>query len=244
MSDPIVPANPPSAPVFTAAGMLRGAQIVAPSMPGIIAFALAFGAASVQKGLTLWESVAMSFVLCAGASQMLSLEMWRETWTLGALLTIAAVTATVNARFILMGASLQPWFRGVSPAVQAGSLFFLFEASWLAAERDRAEGGHDVGVFLGAGLLSWSTWWIATIPGYLAGQLVTDPRRYALDLVMPFFFAAFAVPLWKGLGRSGAPWAIAAAVALAVHALVPGYLFILAGALAGAATGAFGRERR
>lgn len=209
-----------------------------PSMPGIVAFAFAFGAASVQKGLTLWESVAMSAILCAGASQMLSLEMWRDTWTLGALLTIAAVTATVNARFILMGASLQPWLRGLAAPAQAGSLFFLFEASWLAAERDRAAGGRDVGVFLGAGVLSWGTWWVATVPGYLAGRLATDPKRYALDLVMPFFFASLAVPLWRGLGRSGLPWAIAAVVAVATQALVPGYLFIVTGALAGALTGA------
>jgi predicted branched-subunit amino acid permease len=33
------------------------------------------------------------------------------------------------------------------------------------------------------------------------GALVSDPRRYGLDLVMPIFFAAMIVPLWRG-GRS------------------------------------------
>jgi predicted branched-subunit amino acid permease len=239
-----MPPIPDARPVVTVAGCLLGARIVAPSLPGVIAFAFAFGAASVQKGLTLWEAVGMSMVLTAGASQMLSLELWRETWTLGALLTIAAVTSAVNARFVLMGASLQPWLKGASLPAQAGSLFLLFEASWLAAERHRAEGGRDAGVFLGAGLLSWTVWWIATIPGYLTGALVTDPKRYALDLVLPFFFAAFAVPLWRGVGRSGPPWLVAGLVALAVQALVPGYLFIVAGALAGALTGACHREHR
>ncbi|WP_375459618.1 AzlC family ABC transporter permease [uncultured Enterovirga sp.] len=239
MSDP-----PPPRPVITLQGALLGARIAAPSTLGVVAFAVAFGAASVQKGLTLWESVVMSLILTAGASQMLSLELWRDTWTLGGLLTIAAVTATVNARFLLMGASLQPWLGRAPIPFQALSLFFLFEASWLAAEKHRAEGGQDFGVFLGAGLLSWSVWWLATIPGYLAGTLVTDPKRLALDLVMPFFFAALAVPLWRGLGRSGLPWAVAAGVGLITEALVPGYLFIITGSLAGALTGALSHGRR
>ena len=55
---------------------------------------------------------------------------------------------------------------------------------------------------------------------------------------MPIFFAAMLVPLWKGW-RPARPWAAAAGVALIVHALVPGYTFIVAGALAGAAAGAW-----
>jgi len=232
---------PPASPVptvFTLSGFLAGARMAVPAMPGIMAFAVAFGAGSVQRGLTLSESLAMSLFVSAGASQMLSLELWREAWTLGGLFTIALVTATVNARFMLMGASLQPWMRGAPIPLQAGSLFFLFEASWLVTERHRSEGGRDLGVFLGSGFLSWAVWSISTVPGYLVGALVSDPKPYALDLVMPFFFASLAVPLWRGLARSGLPWAVAAIVALAVQAASPGYLFIIAGSLAGALTGA------
>ena len=72
-----------------------------------------------------------------------------------------------------------------------------------------------------------------TIPGFLAGALVPEPKRFGLDLVMPIFFAAMLVPLWKGF-RPARPWAFAGLVALVVHGFVPGYAFILAGALAGA----------
>lgn len=232
------------APDLTLRGCVLGARMALPTLPGVATFALAFGAASVQKGLTLWESVAMSVFVCAGASQMLSIELWQQVWTLGGILAIAAVTATVNARFMLMSASLQPWMAGARPPLQAASLFLLFEASWLMAERHRAEGGRDLGVFVGAGVVSWASWSLATIPGYLAGAAVTDPRRFALDLVLPFFFAAMAVPLWRGLGRSGPPWIVAALVALIVQAFVPGYLFIVAGSLAGALVGALRRDVR
>lgn len=223
--------------------MLLGARLALPSLPGLVAFALAFGAGSVQKGQTAWESLALSTFVAAGTAQLLSLELWRDVWTLGALLTIAAVTATVNARFILMGASLQPWMRGQPALLQAFSLFFLFEASWLVAEKHRAAGGTDFGVFLGAGLLSWLAWVTATVPGYFVGRLIADPKVYGLDLVLLCFLASIAVTLWRGPLRSGLPWAIAAAVAVATQALVPGYAFIVAGSLAGAAAGALIRER-
>jgi predicted branched-subunit amino acid permease len=80
-------------------------------------------------------------------------------------------------------------------------------------------------------------WVAATLPGYLAGALVPEPRRFGLDLLMPLFFSAMLVPLWKGV-RPALPWAVAGCVALIVQRLAPGYVFIMAGALAGALTGA------
>lgn len=237
--------KPPSQPIaFTWTGILHGMRVTLPILPSIVAFAVAFGAASAQKGLTLWQSVSMSVFVSGGASQMLSLELWRDGWTLAAVATIALVTATVNARFMLQGASLQPWMRGAPLPAQMITLFVLFEASWLVAERHRAEGGRDLGVMFGSGLLAWVTWFVTTAPGYLAGALITDPKRYGLDLVLPFFFAAMAVPLWRGIKVSALPWIVAAATASLVQAVMPGYLFIVAGALAGALTGALSRARR
>lgn len=229
-------------PTLTWRGFLHGARLLLPILPGLIVYALAFGTAAANRGLSFNEAVAMSAIVYAGAAQMLSLELWREAWTLTGLLTVALVTATVNARFVLMGASIQPWMKGSPRLPAAFGLFFLVDASWLLATRYREDGGRDLGVLFGAGVLSWVAWTIFTIPGYLAGTLIPEPRRFGLDLVMPVFFAAMAVPLWRGLRVSVPPWAAAAVVAVIVQALVPGYLFIVAGALAGALAGAFARE--
>jgi predicted branched-subunit amino acid permease len=238
-----VSASPPSSrPVLTWGGCLLGAQLLLPVLPGLAIYALAFGAASAGRGLSLAEATAMSAIVYAGASQMVSLEVWQPTWTATAILTVALVTATVNARFVLMGASLQPWLRGAPPVRTAFGLFFLVDASWILATRYREGGGRDLGVLFGAGITSWIFWVAGTIPGYLAGSLVAEPRRFALDLVMPVFFAAMAVPLWRGIRASALPWAVAGLVGVAVQALVPGYLFIVAGAIAGALTGALVRE--
>jgi branched chain amino acid efflux pump len=64
---------------------------------------------------------------------------------------------------------------------------------------------------------------------------VPEPKHFGLDLVMPVYFCAMLLPLWKGAGPA-LPWLAAGTVAVIVHALVPGYVFIVAGALAGVAT--------
>jgi predicted branched-subunit amino acid permease len=229
-------------PPLTFGGCLQGARLVVPILPGVTVFASAFGAAAAQKGLTLGQALAMSAFVYAGASQMVALELWREVWSLSTLLGVMAVTATVNARMILMGASIQPWLAGAPVLQNAINLFFLTDANWLIGTRYRAEGGSDLGVLFGAGFALWVVWVLATLPGFLAGALITEPTRYGVDLVMPIFFSAMIVPLWKGFWAA-LPWAVAGIVALAVDALLPGYLFIMAGALAGAVTGALLPER-
>jgi predicted branched-subunit amino acid permease len=228
----------PATSRFTLAGCLLGARLTLPLLPGMLVFASAFGAAAAQKGLTLAQTLGLSAFVFAGASQMVGLELWRNVWTPGGLLALVTVTAVINARMILMGAAIQPWLAGEPKARSALSVFVLTDANWLIATRYAGEGGRDSGVLLGSGLLLWLVWVPATLPGYLAGALITEPQRFGLDLVMPIFFSAMLVPLWKGW-RPARPWAVSAGVALLVHALVPGYAFIIAGAVAGAVVGAF-----
>jgi predicted branched-subunit amino acid permease len=227
---------------FTLKGALHGARLAIPLLPGVMVFATAFGAAASQKGLDVWQTMAISIFVFAGAAQMVALEVWRETWSLASVLGIMAITATINARMILMGAAVQPWMAGAPPVRNALNLFLFTDANWLIGMRYHQEGGKDLGVMLGAGLALWCAWTLATLPGYLAGALVANPRAFGLDLVMPVFFCAMLVPLWRGF-MPAVPWMVAGAVALAVQALGGGYAFIVVGALAGALSAALLPEK-
>lgn len=207
-------------------------------VPGTVVFAAAYGTLAAQKGLTFSEAVLMSALVFGGASQLVALEVWTNPVTLATVLSLAAVTAIVNARFILMGATLRPWF-GALPQWQAyAALNATVDATWLIAVRYRADRGADASVFVGAGLALWIVWVASAIPGYLLGAVIADPRRFGFDLVLPIFFAAMFVPLWRG-ARRAAGWAIAGAVALTVSYVVPGWWFIVIGALAGSIIGVF-----
>jgi predicted branched-subunit amino acid permease len=119
------------------------------------------------------------------------------------------------------------------PAWQVYPLLqFTTDPGWVIMMRYRGEGGNDAAAFLGGALVVLVAWISATMGGYLAGALVTDPRRIALDLVLPIFFAAMVVPLWRGRRRAIA-WGIAGMVALATEYLVSGWWFVITGAIAG-----------
>src|SRR3954454_20245663 len=143
---------------LTLEGYLQGARMTLPLLPSIIVFAAAFGSLAAQKGMTWDQALAMSGIVFAGASQMVSIEIWREVWSLPALLEVMAVTAFVNARMILMSASLQPWLKHASGPQQALMLFLLTDANWLLGMRYRSEGGRDLGIYLGSGLILWVMW--------------------------------------------------------------------------------------
>jgi predicted branched-subunit amino acid permease len=232
IADPAI--NPP---VITVQGMARGVRLFMPLLPGVAIFAMAFGAAAAAKGLSLFEATAMSAMVYAGLSQMVVIESWRPEWTAAGLLGLAFVTGAVNGRMVLQGASLQSWLAQWPRRVNYPQLFFFTDANWLIAEREKAAGNNDLGVMIGAGVGLWVVWILSTIPGHLAGSLLDDPRRFGLDLLLPIYFAAMLVPVWKG-PRLIAPWAVAAVVSIAASQLFGGYSFVILGAAAGAITGA------
>ena len=234
---------PESRPRFTAAGFALGTRLSLALLPGAAAMGVAFGTLAAQKGLSLAETLTMTALMYAGASQLVALEIWSPPFTLGALATLALVVGTVNLRYVLMSASVQPMMAGMPWWQTYPALMFTVDANWLVAMRHRADGGRDPTVFLASGVVIWAVWTLAAVPGYLAGSLIADPKKLALDLAIPAFFAAMMVPLWRGRRRA-IPWAVAGAVSYAVSLTVPGWWFIIAGALAGSVAGGFLDERR
>ena len=232
----------PPAPYWSLEGLVHGARMVAAVTPGMIAFGIAVGSTGAAKGLTLAENLLMNALVYAGLSQVVALEVWPQQMNPGALAGLALIAATVNARLLLLSAGLRPWL-GPLPAWQSyPTLHLLTDPGWIVAMRYRSEGGADASVLLGGALLILVLWMAATTAGYLLGALVPNPRSIALDLVMPVFFAAMLIPLWRG-PRRATPWIVAGAVALLVNHLVGGWWYVVAGGLAGSIAGGFIDDR-
>jgi predicted branched-subunit amino acid permease len=223
---------------WTLKGLVRGAHDALPIVPPTLVFAMALGTVAAQKGVTVFEIALMSATVFGGAAQLASMEAWNPPLTLSVIVTLAMITGVVNMRLLLMTASFRPWL-GHLPAWQSyPTLLLTTDASWLIAERYRAEGGNDASVLLGSGILLWIVWVPAVAAGHVIGALIAEPQRFGLDQVMAIFFVAMLVPLWRG-ARKAIPWAVAGAVALTVQALVPGYWYMITGALAGSIVGGF-----
>ena len=175
-------------------------------------------------------------------SQLVGLQLWAEHWSIGAIAAVAGVVAAVNCRLLLMSAAFRPLFGSLPPGTVYPNLLTLTDVNWaIAVHRQLNYGepaaGRDFGVVIGAGAASWLLWLAATLIGFLLGGLVADPRRYGLDLVIVFTFAAMAVPLLKR-ATSVLPYVVTALVSVAMALALPGFWFIVCGALAGALTAA------
>ena len=228
--------NPDRKPHITPAGVRAGMIDTLPFTLGLFVFAMALGAVASQKGLTFAQAVAQSALVYAGASQMLTLQIWTDHWTWGALAAAVGVTAAINSRLLLMGATLRPWIGGLDARLVYASLFFLTDASFAIGARHHANGGRDYGVPLGAHVPLYLGWVATTALGFLGGALIVRPERYGIDLVLPLLFTTMFVPMARRAPR-WSPFAIAALVAVVVAQMAPGW-FIVAGGLAGALSAA------
>lgn len=219
-------------------GCVQGAALCIPVFPGIVALAVVFGTVAAQKGLTLIETVLINSLVFAGASQFVSMEVYQDPMTWTTLLVMVGVTAAVNMRMLLIGASLRPWLGQVPPGQTYPALFLLTDINWLIALSEYDKGTRDWGIYLGSGLVTWAVWTLAVIPGYFAGSLISDPKTFGLDVILPAFFTAMLVPLWRGR-RQTVSWLAAGVAAGLTWALVGGYWSIFTGAIAGAVAGAW-----
>jgi predicted branched-subunit amino acid permease len=224
--------------VWTAAGFRHGLRLGLPVTPGVIAFGLIVGAVAERQGFTFVHHLALTVLVYSGIAQLVMLELWPKLLGLGTVATFAALTAVIGSRMFLMSVSMRPWF-GKLPAWQSyPGLFMLTDASWLIAMRYHGEGGRDPAAYYGAAIIVTLGWIVGCVIGYFLGGFVVEPKKYGLDLVLPVFFAAMLIPLWSG-ARRAIGWGVAGIVAVAAQQVLPGYWFIIVGAVSGALVGGF-----
>lgn len=219
---------------FTRTGLRSGVAAAVPLAAGVAMYGVAFGIMASAVGLTTVEAAFISGWVNAGGAQMASLQAWS---TPVSLVAVCLTTLAMNARYLLMGATLRPWFSGL-PAWQVyPSLLVMGDAIWAKALREREEGRDDAAFMLGAGLVMWVVWVSSTAAGHLFGRILGSPQRLGLDFMMAAFFAALMVPLFRAR-TSVAPLAAGVLVSIVIDRLMPGPFSILGGALAGSAVGA------
>lgn len=200
----------------------------------VIAFGAAFGLAATQTALSPSLSMFMSTLVFAGASQFAALEMWG---TQIPVVPLALTVFAINARHLLMGASLYPWLRYLPAAKRYGIMLVASDANWVMSLQAFNRGKPGFGLLFGGGLALWSFWIVGTWLGIYFGSAIRDPTLYGLDMVMGCFLLAMAVGGNKSL-RLVVIWAVAACSALLAYWYLPENSHVVVGALAGGVLGA------
>jgi 4-azaleucine resistance transporter AzlC len=210
----------------------RGVRDVSPLLLGVAPFGLVTGVAAVDAGLSLPQTVGMSVVVFAGASQLAALELLEA----GAPLAVVVLTAVViNLRMLMYSASIAPYFRSFPARLKAGLAYLLTDQAYaLSVARYRGEGSADrAAYYLGAGVTLWVVWQVTTVAGVLVQAGV--PPSLGLDFAVPLVFLALLVPAMEDR-----PTTVAGLVGggLAVVAAgLPLNLGLLVGATVGIAAG-------
>lgn len=213
---------------------MTGFRKSVPIALSVFAYGLVFGILARQAGLSLAQSVLMSGLVFAGASQFAVLGLWASPLPMG---TIVLTTVIINLRHLLMGAALYPWLSRVRPAAAYLTTFFMVDESWALTMGEFARGYRDAAFLLGSGIALFLAWMGATVTGGLVGDILHDPSRWGLDFAFTAVFIALLVGFWKGKADL-LPWVVAAVAAAAAAKLLPGKWYILLGGLAGSLTGA------
>ena len=160
------------------------------------AFGVVYGLAARGAGFSVIESFAMSILVFAGASQFAAVGFVAQgmPWV-----AIVGLTFLLNARHLLYSAALAPWLQRTPRGERAVMAHVLTDESFaVGLAHFRRLGRADVpGYWIGA-LFILVPWQVATITGYLGGQLVPDPTVLGLDIVFPAAMGALAVGVVTG----------------------------------------------
>lgn len=205
----------------------------------VIIFGIAFGVAAVQTGLEPFSIVLMSTLVFAGASQFATLEMWG---THVPLIPVLITVFAINARHLLMGATLYPWLRELPAAKRYGVMLFASDANWALSMNAFGNKKPGLGILLGGGIALWSFWILGTWLGFYFGNAIKDPVSLGLDMVMGCFLLSMVAVGPKNL-RVFAIWAIAAVSSLMAYWFLPDNMHVVVGALAGGTLGAIWTEK-
>lgn len=227
--------------LFSLDGFRRGARDGVPLAVSIFAYGLGFGLVAAQAGFGVGKAVATSAAIYSGSAQLAAVNLLQTgEATLWALF---AAILVINARYLLFGATLQPWLWSAGPLRAYGSLLLLGDANWLMTMRAIRAGEEDRAYLAGTGAPIAVGWLSGTALGAAAVSVLPAPQAMGFDLMLPCFAAGMMTAMVKAKADL-LPVVVGAGVALVIfHLLGPAPAIIGAG-LAGAAAAAAVHRRQ
>jgi 4-azaleucine resistance transporter AzlC len=232
---PAAIAAEPARPRSNGAEFRAGFVDTIPLWLGVAPFGAIYAVSALAAGLTPAQTIAMSLLVFAGASQFTAAGLFAAG---AAPLAIVITTLVINARHALLAASLAPFVRRAKPGAKALLAFQLTDESFAIGMRRWLTGGGSLGYQFGTNISLYVIWQASTIGGMLLGSMIPDPATYGLDLVFPLTFIGLLVPLLKDR-VSGLVTALAAVLTIAGALVLPGSWYILLAGIVASGGGAW-----
>lgn len=221
--------------LFSLDGFRRGARDGVPLAVSIFAYGLGFGLVAAQAGFGVGKAVATSAAIYSGSAQLAAVNLL-QTGEATAWALFAAILV-INARYLLFGATLQPWLWSAGPVKAYGSLLLLGDANWLMTMRAIRAGEADRAYLAGTGAPIAVGWLSGTALGAAAVSVLPRPEALGFDLMLPCFAAGMVTAMVHSRVDL-LPVAVGAVAALGIFHLAGPAAAIIGAGLAAAAVAA------
>ncbi|MEM9011571.1 MAG: AzlC family ABC transporter permease [Pseudomonadota bacterium] len=176
----------------------QGLRDGAPFLLVVGPFALLFGVAATAAGLDIVETMAMTALVVAGASQFTALTLMQEQ---APTLIVIFTALAVNMRMALYSASLAPYLGQARLGTRALAAYFLVDGAYTLSaakyEREEMTLSARLAYFFAAVLPMALCWYALTWVGAVTGQAI--PESWPLDFALPITFIAIVAPMLRRL---------------------------------------------
>lgn len=217
--------------MIKSAAYRNGVRDGAPFTLMIVPFGMLFGVVAMDAGMTLAQTMGMTILVIAGASQFTVVQLMNDG---AGVVMICAAALAVNLRMAMYSAALVPHL-GNAPLWQRAIVSYVNFDQTYATSVAKYEHKPDwtlqdkVAYFLGVATPITPAWAAMTLVGALVGKAI--PADWGLDFVLPLTFIALVAPMLKTL-----PHVLAAIVSviagLALAGLPSGAGLLIAAAMA------------
>ncbi len=200
-------------------------------------FGLLFGVAATEAGLDLIQTMSMTILVVAGASQFAAVQLLQDN---APLLVVVFTGLAVNLRLAMYSASIAPHLGSLPVWQRATASYMLVDQSYAASvlhyeSQPQMTPQQKLRFFFGVITPIWPVWVGSTYLGVVAGAAI--PPQYALDFAVPITFISLVAPALRSLPHLAAAF-VSVSVALAL-AWMPYNLWLLIAALLAMITGAW-----
>ena len=202
----------------------EGARRVAPLALAVLPFGASFGVLARAADVPPLAALVMSATTFAGSGQFAAVAILAAG---GGALAAGATALLLNGRYVPIGISVAPEFRGGLLKRLLHSQLVVDE-SWAIGQVE--PGRYDRTLVVGAGAVLYAAWVVGTAVGVLGAGGLGDPEELGLDAAFPALFLALLVSQIRDRGMAVAA-VVGAAVALALVPVAPPGVPIIAAAL-------------
>lgn len=170
----------------------QGAIMSTPMIIGFVPISMGFGLLAKNTGLSFRDTWLMSFLVFAGSSQFMILDLINAGVSFGSMIL---ATFLLNLRHLMMSASLSLEFKDIDKKYLPLIGFGITDESFsiVSFNKDKI----DLPFILTLFSLAHLAWWGGSVIGYLVGEILPSSLQLSLGVGLYAMFAALLFPQIK-----------------------------------------------